>query len=165
MDFKIIPQVTLDKDCLEPESVVLDFSLANFLFHFFNFSHGITLIRIKYDCCPGFKRSDIINNECVEVDRTYLPIVPTLELMNKNKTANKLALAEPNLAKDDQNKDFTVFVPDKDGSLPNSSPDAPKSIIADGRHYAQDFIDGTTIPVKNGLPLKVSTYPNNVSTK
>lgn len=117
---------------------------------------------IQYDCCPGFKRSAIINNECVEVDRTYLPIVPTLELMGKNKTANTLALAEPDLAMDDQNKDFTVFVPDKDGSLPNSSPDAAKSIIADGRHYAQDFKDGTNIPVKNGPPLKVSTYPNNL---
>ncbi|BHF60286.1 hypothetical protein SprV_0100325000 [Sparganum proliferum] len=118
--------------------------------------------RVKYDCCPGFKRSDIIDNKCVEVDRTYVPIVPTLEFMDKNQTASALESIEPDLAEDGKNKDFTVFVPDEDGSLPNSSPDAIKSIIADGRQYARNFKDGTNIPVRHGPPLKVSAYPNNL---
>lgn len=79
------------------------------------FNSGFWIFRkIKYDCCPGYKRTPIVNNECVEKNPTYDPIIQTLAEMKKVETADILHKIEPALDKD--GRDFTVFVPEQDTS-------------------------------------------------
>ncbi|EUB63684.1 Transforming growth factor-beta-induced protein ig-h3 [Echinococcus granulosus] len=115
---------------------------------------------IKYDCCPGYKRTPIVNNECVEKNPTYMPIIPTLAEMNKVETADILHKVESALDKD--GRDFTVFVPEQDSSLQTVLERDISNLIIDGRHYSGEFTNGANIVTESGYPLKVSTYRNGL---
>ncbi|KAL5971640.1 Transforming growth factor-beta-induced protein ig-h3 [Taenia solium] len=115
---------------------------------------------IKYDCCPGYKRTPIVNNECVEKDPTYMPIIPTLAEMSKTETADILHKIEPALDKD--GRDFTVFVPEQDTSSQTIREPDISNLIVDGRHYSGEFTSGANIVTQSGYPLKVSTYRNGL---
>nr|AHH45016.1 fasciclin-3 [Taenia solium] len=115
---------------------------------------------IKYDCCPGYKRTPIVNNECVEKDPTYMPIIPTLAEMSKTETADILHKIEPALDKD--GRDFTVFVPEQDTSSQTIREPDIGNLIVDGRHYSGEFTSGANIVTQSGYPLKVSTYRNGL---
>ncbi|VDM31293.1 unnamed protein product [Hydatigera taeniaeformis] len=116
--------------------------------------------KIVYDCCPGYKRTPIVNNECVEKNPTYMPIIPTLAEMNKVETADILHKVEPALDKD--GKDFTVFVPEQDIASQTIRESDISNLIIDGRHYSGEFTSGANIITKSGYPLKVSTYRNGL---
>ncbi|KAL5111793.1 Transforming growth factor-beta-induced protein ig-h3 [Taenia crassiceps] len=116
--------------------------------------------KIKYDCCPGYKRTPIVNNECVEKIPTYMPIIPTLAEMNKVETADILHKVEPAL--DEDGRDFTVFVPEQDASSQTVREPDISNLIVKGRHYSGEFTSGTNIITQSGYPLKVSTYRNGL---
>ncbi|VDD74276.1 unnamed protein product [Mesocestoides corti] len=117
--------------------------------------------QITYDCCPGYKRTPLVNNECVEKSATYMPIIPTLLDMGKIETADIFQKVEPALDLK-TGKDFTVFVPQTDSATQTILERDIKSLVVDGRHYSGDFANGATIMAKNGYPLKFSTYPNGL---
>ena len=69
---------------------------------------------MKYDCCPGYRRTELVNNQCAERTPTYLPIYSTLMDMKKIDTADVFHKVIPELESATGNKDFTVFVPEMD---------------------------------------------------
>ncbi|KAM7541397.1 hypothetical protein Aperf_G00000029440 [Anoplocephala perfoliata] len=116
--------------------------------------------KVKYDCCPGYKKSPIVNNECVERTPTYKKIYPTLVDMEKVETADILEKVEPSLNKN--GKDFTVFVPEQDSSLQKVKEEDISNLLVPGRYNSGDFKSGTDIPTIKGYPLKISSYRNGL---
>lgn len=116
--------------------------------------------KIIYDCCPGYRRTPLVNNECVEKNPTYMPIISTLQDMKMDEAADILQKIEPEL--DKNGKDFTVFAPEEDNSIQNIKENEALNLIVPGRHYSGYFKSGTDILTKTGYPVKITTYNNGL---
>nr|CDS32016.1 gynecophoral canal protein [Hymenolepis microstoma] len=112
--------------------------------------------KVIYDCCPGYKRTPLVNDECVEKNPTYMSIISTLQDMKRDETADVLQQQEPEL--DKNGKDFTVFVPEEDYSIQYIKENDASNLIVPGRYYSGYFKSGTDILTKTGYPFKISTY-------
>lgn len=116
--------------------------------------------KVIYDCCPGYKRTPLVNDECVEKNPTYMPIISTLQDMKRDETTDVLQQQEPEL--DKNGKDFTIFVPDEDYSIQYIKEKDASNLIVRGRYYSGSFKSGIDILTKTGYPLKISTYNNGL---
>ncbi|VDO14599.1 unnamed protein product [Rodentolepis nana] len=116
--------------------------------------------KITYDCCPGYKRTSLVNDECVEKTPTYMPIISTLQDMKRDETTDVLQQLESEL--DKNGKDFTVFAPEEDYSIQYIKENDALNLIVPGRYYSGYFKSGTDILTKTGYPLKITTYNNGL---
>lgn len=127
--------------------------------------------RVVRDCCPGYSRSELFDNACIVVDKTYEPIITTLEDMEKPSTALSLndKSGDIDLTEKDSPTPYTVFIPQTDSDIDKAEngyddePDGIKMIITPGRHYAGEFKYGKKLPAANGMPLKVMNTPSGLT--
>lgn len=73
----------------------------------------------EYDCCPGFERSSLLNDKCVQMETTWKPIVRYLRERGNVQTASALFgnTGLPDLSQDPAQFVYTVFVPKEDGDI------------------------------------------------
>ncbi|VDP70159.1 unnamed protein product [Echinostoma caproni] len=124
--------------------------------------------RYEYDCCPGFERSDLVDNKCVQMETTWKTIVRYLKERGNVETASALAdnTDLPDLSQDPAKYVYTVFVPKEDGDIKSpeidyrSGGNSARNLVTKGRHYARGFTNGRTIANENNSPLKITTYSN-----
>ncbi|TGZ61281.1 hypothetical protein CRM22_008075 [Opisthorchis felineus] len=137
-----------------------------------HFPHGMRPDnRYVYDCCPGYSKSDIIPNQCVQRDSTWKDLIRYLEDNGNSNTARALKenTAIQDLQAEPSQKVYTVFVPQNDEDIKNAELDytgrdnSARNLVAQGRHYSPSFINGAKIPNENSVDLKITSYSSGLT--
>ncbi|CAH8521930.1 unnamed protein product [Dicrocoelium dendriticum] len=136
-----------------------------------HFPHGMSQSnRYTYDCCPGYERSTMVNNKCVQMEVTWKPIIQYLRDRGYVKAAQALNTNTgiEDLATSLANSVYTVFVPQEDNDLDDADPsysgrdNAARMLVAAGRHYSYGFTNGRKIRNEHSTDLKITTYSNGL---
>ncbi|KER19261.1 fasciclin domain protein [Opisthorchis viverrini] len=137
-----------------------------------HFPHGLRPdTRYVYDCCPGYSKSDIIPNQCVQRDPTWKDLLTFLEDNGNSNTARALKenTAIQDLQAKPSQKVYTVFVPQNDEDIKNAELDytgrdnSARTLVAQGRHYSPSFVNGAKIPNENAVDLKITSYSTGLT--
>ncbi|KAF6780302.1 hypothetical protein AHF37_00194 [Paragonimus kellicotti] len=120
--------------------------------------------RYVYGCCPGYERSALIDNKCVQMERSWKNIPGYLKDKGNVKTAIALTTntAIPDLVAETSKMVYTVFVPKEDDDITKGEADytgrdnSARMLVAKGRYYSNGFRNGQTIKNENSVEMKIT---------
>ncbi|CAH8591294.1 unnamed protein product [Heterobilharzia americana] len=122
-------------------------------------------VEFEYDCCPGYEKTELLDNKCAFVDRSWQTITNQLRERKYLQTAQTLSKDKlQDLSASPAKGVYTVFVPQHDDDIISkeidyiSDSDAVGTLVSSGRWYSKEFRNGQKIPTTKGTSIKVTTY-------
>ncbi|VDP70321.1 unnamed protein product [Schistosoma mattheei] len=128
-------------------------------------------VKFENDCCPGYEKTELLDNKCAFIDRSWQTIIDQLRDQKSLQIAQTLTNGNnlQDLSLNSTKNVYTVFVPQHDDDITSkeldyiSDTNAVGAMVSPGRWYSKEFHNGQKIPTTKGTNIKVTTYSNGVS--
>ncbi|CAH8562400.1 unnamed protein product [Schistosoma mattheei] len=128
-------------------------------------------VKFENDCCPGYEKTELLDNKCAFIDRSWQTIIDQLRDQKSLQIAQTLTNGNnlQDLSLNSTKNVYTVFVPQHDDDITSkeldyiSDTNAVGAMVSPGRWYSKEFHNGQKIPTTKGTNIKVTTYSNGLT--
>ncbi|CAH8597809.1 unnamed protein product [Schistosoma haematobium] len=128
-------------------------------------------VKFENDCCPGYEKTELLDNKCAFIDRSWQTIIDQLRDQKSLQIAQTLTNGNnlQDLSSNSTKNVYTVFVPQHDDDITSkeldyiSDTNAVGAMVSPGRWYSKEFHNGQKIPTTKGTNIKVTTYSNGLT--